>query len=66
MAEIRKPLPVADAIRSVASVRSSTRQPSCFRVTHWINVLFLTLLLMSWLQILTYHPALEWGISVYT
>jgi thiosulfate reductase cytochrome b subunit len=31
------------------------------RVTHWINVLCLTLLLMSGLQIFNYHPALYWG-----
>jgi thiosulfate reductase cytochrome b subunit len=31
------------------------------RVTHWINVLCLTLLLMSGLQIFNAHPALYWG-----
>ncbi len=31
------------------------------RVTHWINVLCLTLLLMSGLQIFNAHPALDWG-----
>src|ERR1700724_2912254 len=31
------------------------------RATHWINVLCLTLLLMSGLQIFNYHPALYWG-----
>jgi thiosulfate reductase cytochrome b subunit len=31
------------------------------RVTHWINVLCLTLLLMSGLKIFNYHPALYWG-----
>jgi thiosulfate reductase cytochrome b subunit len=31
------------------------------RVTHWINVLCLALLLMSGLQIFNYHPALYWG-----
>ena len=31
------------------------------RATHWINVLCLTLLLMSGLRIFNYHPALYWG-----
>jgi thiosulfate reductase cytochrome b subunit len=31
------------------------------RLTHWINVLCLTLLLMSGLAIFNYHPALYWG-----
>ena len=31
------------------------------RLTHWINVLCLTLLLMSGLSIFNYHPALYWG-----
>jgi hypothetical protein len=29
--------------------------------THWINVLFLTILLMRGLQIFNAHPALYWG-----
>jgi thiosulfate reductase cytochrome b subunit len=36
------------------------------RITHWINVLCVTLLLMSGLQILNYHPALYWGNYGYT
>jgi thiosulfate reductase cytochrome b subunit len=31
------------------------------RLTHWVNVLCLTLLLMSGLRIFNYHPALYWG-----
>src|SRR5258708_4525701 len=31
------------------------------RATHWINVLCLTLLLLSGLKIFNYHPALYWG-----
>ena len=31
------------------------------RVTHWLNVLCLTLLLMSGLQIFNAHPSLYWG-----
>lgn len=36
------------------------------RVMHWINVLALTLLMMSGLQIFNAHPALYWGKSSYT
>lgn len=31
------------------------------RLTHWVNLVCVTLLLMSGLQILNYHPALYWG-----
>jgi thiosulfate reductase cytochrome b subunit len=31
------------------------------RLTHWLNALFLTLLLMSGLEIFNAHPALYWG-----
>ena len=31
------------------------------RITHWINVLAVSLLLMSGLQIFNAHPALYWG-----
>ncbi len=41
-----------------ASVYRHTRVT---RVTHWINVVCLTLLLMSGLQILNAHPMLYWG-----
>jgi thiosulfate reductase cytochrome b subunit len=37
------------------------RHAAVVRVTHWINVLCLTLLLMSGLRIFNYHPALYWG-----
>jgi thiosulfate reductase cytochrome b subunit len=37
------------------------RHAVAVRVTHWINVLCLTLLLMSGLQIFNAHPALYWG-----
>jgi thiosulfate reductase cytochrome b subunit len=36
------------------------------RITHWINVIALTILLMSGLQIFNEHPALYWGKSSYT
>jgi thiosulfate reductase cytochrome b subunit len=31
------------------------------RLTHWINLVCVTLLLMSGLQLFNYHPALYWG-----
>src|SRR2546429_2696659 len=36
------------------------------RVMHWINVIALTVLLMSGLNIFSAHPALYWGKSSYT
>jgi len=36
------------------------------RIMHWINVLCLTILLMSGLNIFSAHPALYWGQSSYT
>jgi thiosulfate reductase cytochrome b subunit len=37
------------------------RHSAMTRVTHWVNVLCMTLLLMSGLQIFNAHPALYWG-----
>ena len=36
------------------------------RLMHWVNVLCLTVLLMSGLMIFNAHPALDWGKSSYT
>jgi thiosulfate reductase cytochrome b subunit len=36
------------------------------RVMHWINVVALTILFMSGLNIFEAHPALYWGVSSYT
>src|SRR6267154_1910288 len=36
------------------------------RIMHWINVIALTILLMSVLNIFSAHPALYWGKSSYT
>ena len=36
------------------------------RLMHWLNVIALTILLMSGLQIFNAHPALYWGKSSYT
>jgi thiosulfate reductase cytochrome b subunit len=37
------------------------RHTAVTRITHWLNVLAVTLLLMSGLQIFNAHPALYWG-----
>jgi hypothetical protein len=37
------------------------RHTALVRATHWNNVVFLTILLMSGLQIFNAHPALYWG-----
>jgi thiosulfate reductase cytochrome b subunit len=37
------------------------RHPLLIRVTHWLNVVCMTVLLMSGLQIFNAHPALYWG-----
>jgi thiosulfate reductase cytochrome b subunit len=37
------------------------RHSAIVRVTHWVNVLCMTMLLMSGLQIFNAHPALYWG-----
>ncbi len=37
------------------------RHPLAVRLTHWVNVLCLAILLMSGLQIFNAHPALYWG-----
>jgi len=44
-----------------AERRAIYRHPLIVRLWHWLNALFLTLLLMSGLQILNAHPALYWG-----
>jgi len=37
------------------------RHSLAVRMTHWMNVLCLTLLLLSGLQLFNFHPALYWG-----
>jgi thiosulfate reductase cytochrome b subunit len=39
------------------------RHTAATRITHWINVLALSFLLMSGLQIFNAHPALYWGMK---
>ncbi|GAA0646222.1 cytochrome b/b6 domain-containing protein [Brevundimonas lenta] len=38
------------------------RHPGWVRITHWINVIAVVVLLMSGLNILMAHPALYWGV----
>jgi thiosulfate reductase cytochrome b subunit len=54
--------PRAGAARAVRPKREVIyRHSVAVRLTHWINVLCLTLLLMSGLQLFNFHPALYWG-----
>ncbi len=61
-----------EATRTVPAVARPTRGALYYRhalavrIMHWINVVALTLLLMSGLQIFNAHPALYWGKSSYT
>jgi thiosulfate reductase cytochrome b subunit len=54
-----------DAAKGVQAVPARReiiyRHTVVVRVTHWINVLCLTLLLMSGLKLFNVHPALYWG-----
>ncbi len=57
------------------SVPGAPRRPDSYlylrhrwpvRLTHWLNVLSLSILLMSGLMIFNAHPSLDWGKSSYT
>src|SRR5690349_7723357 len=70
MASTDEPVPAGKVPRRFASSRSGTVSPrpqwthrhsAVVRLTHWTNVLALTILLMSGLQIFNAHPALYWG-----
>src|SRR3954468_12696691 len=52
-----------DAAQEAASPQREViyRHSILVRVTHWINVLCIALLLMSGLKLFNYHPALYWG-----
>jgi thiosulfate reductase cytochrome b subunit len=51
----------SDRPHALAKKTFIRRHSGLTRVTHWINVLCLSLLLMSGLQIFNAHPALYWG-----
>ena len=58
---VSEPIPVA-GMQDVSPAREVIyRHAVVVRMTHWVNVLCLTLLLMSGLRIFNYHPALYWG-----
>jgi thiosulfate reductase cytochrome b subunit len=62
---------VNEATSSIAAASATRgglyyRHALAVRIMHWINVVALTILLMSGLQIFNAHPALYWGKSSYT
>jgi thiosulfate reductase cytochrome b subunit len=54
------------AIGTAPATYSYARHALPVRIMHWINVVALTILFMSGLQIFNAHPALYWGKSSYT
>jgi thiosulfate reductase cytochrome b subunit len=56
----------AIGVEALPASTSYARHALPVRVMHWINVVALTILLMSGLQIFNAHPALYWGKSSYT
>ncbi len=57
------PRPVSSSLRTNGEVYYRHRLP--VRIMHWINVVCLSLLFMSGLNIFNAHPALNWGKSSY-
>ncbi|MGZ8363222.1 MAG: cytochrome b/b6 domain-containing protein [Caulobacteraceae bacterium] len=56
-----KPMLALDADGAGGPPRVIYRHPLAVRLTHWINVLAISFLLLSGLQILRAHPHLYWG-----
>ena len=60
----------SDAVQAPAAARTGSylyyRHSLPVRVMHWINVIALTILFLSGLNIFSSHPALYWGKSSYT
>jgi thiosulfate reductase cytochrome b subunit len=60
---------LGSALKSFGRTRSRGypyyRHPLPVRIMHWSNVVFLAILLLSGLNILSAHPALNWGKSSY-
>ncbi|MEO8847721.1 MAG: cytochrome b/b6 domain-containing protein [Casimicrobiaceae bacterium] len=54
-----------DSVMPVAGGYVYRRHALAVRIMHWINVVALTILLMSGLGIFNAHPALYWGLSSY-
>ena len=59
-------MPPEASAKPVANERLYYRHRLPVRVMHWVNVVALTILLMSGLNIFDAHPALYWGKSSYT
>src|SRR5258708_36187526 len=59
-------MPPSDAVIPTSKGNLYYRHTLPVRVMHWINVIALTILLMSGLNIFNAHPALYWGKSSYT
>ena len=57
---VSEPSPVAPA-QDAPKREVIYRHAVVVRLTHWINLVCVTLLLMSGLQLFNYHPALYWG-----
>src|ERR1700759_2442786 len=56
------PMVQPSAAGTAAATRITTfRHSVVVRITHWISVLCMTMLLMSGLMIFNAHPALYWG-----
>ncbi|MEO8487458.1 MAG: cytochrome b/b6 domain-containing protein [Betaproteobacteria bacterium] len=55
----------ASTVTASAGSHDYRRHAALVRITHWINVVALTILLMSGLGIFNAHPALYWGHSSY-
>jgi thiosulfate reductase cytochrome b subunit len=51
----------SDRVQDQPEVKLIYRHSGLVRVTHWINVLCLTILVMSGMQIFNAHPRLYWG-----
>jgi thiosulfate reductase cytochrome b subunit len=62
----RSPIAAAAPARTSAAPELYRRHALPVRIMHWINVVALTLMFMSGLQIFNSHPALYWGVSSYT
>ena len=62
----RSPIAAAAPARTSAAPELYRRHALPVRILHWINVVALTLMFMSGLQIFNSHPALYWGASSYT
>ena len=55
-----------DTVDAVPNSYLYYRHTAAVRIMHWINVIALTVLLMSGLNIFSAHPALYWGQSSYS